>query len=62
MRHVSAVIWLPRSRTNAPPAYQFRLWCTFEASVVAKRRLPVHVAGQGLARSQLALRRCYTAN
>ena len=26
MRHVSAVIWLPRSRTDAPPSYQFRLW------------------------------------
>ena len=26
MCHVSAVIWLPRSRTGASPSYQFRLW------------------------------------
>ena len=58
MRYVAAVVWLPRSRTDAPPSYQFRLWCSFEASVVAKRRLPVYVAGQGLAASQVTLRRC----
>ena len=57
MRHVAAVIWLPRSRTNAPPSYQFRLWCSFEANVVAKRKLPVFIAGQGLAPSQIVLRR-----
>lgn len=57
MRHVAAVLWLPRSRTNAPPSYQFRLWCSFEASVVAQRRLPVYIVGQGLSRSQIALRR-----
>ena len=58
MRHVGAVIWLPRSRTDALPSYQFRLWCSFEASVVAQRGLPVFVAGQGQARSQVALRYC----
>ena len=57
MRHIAAVIWLPRSRTGAPPSYQFRLWCSFEASVVAKRLLPVYIAGQGLTLSQVALRR-----
>lgn len=56
MRHVTSVIWLPRSRTGAPPSYQFRLWCSFEAGVVAQRKLPVYAAGQGLARSQHALR------
>ena len=57
MRHVSAIIWLPRSRIDAPPSYQFRLWCSFEASVCEQRRLPVFVAGQGLSLSQHALRR-----
>jgi hypothetical protein len=56
MNRVSAVVWLPRSRTNAPASYQFRLWCSFEATVVAERNLPVFVAGQGLSRSQRALR------
>lgn len=32
MRHVSAVIWLPRSRNHAPPSYQFRLWVRRPAS------------------------------
>ena len=57
MNHVGAIVWLPRSRTHAPPSYQFRLWCSFEASVVAYRRLPVHVAGVGMSASQRALRR-----
>jgi hypothetical protein len=57
MCHVAAVIWLPLSRTGASPSYQFRLWCSFEASVVARRRLPVYAAGQGLTRSQHLLRR-----
>ena len=38
------VIWLPRSRRDAAPSYQFRLWCTFEASLVAQRGLPVRDA------------------
>lgn len=55
MNRVSAVVWLPRSRTNAPASYQFRLWCSFEASMVAGRNLPVFQAGQGLSRSQWAM-------
>lgn len=55
MRHVSACVWLPCSRAGAEPSYQFRLWCTFEASVVAERRLPVFVAGKGLSFSQVAM-------
>lgn len=38
-------------------ADQFRLWCTFEASVVAQRRLPVFIAGRGIATSQVAMKR-----
>ena len=53
----SAVVWLPRARDAASPSYQFRLWCTFEAMVVAERNLPVHVAGVGLSRSQRLLAR-----
>ena len=37
-------------------ADQFRLWCTFEASVVAERRLPVFIAGRGIATSQVAMK------
>ena len=37
-------------------ADQFRLWCTFEASVVAYRRLPVFIAGRGIASAQVAMR------
>ena len=37
-------------------ADQFRLWCTFEASVVAYRRLPVFIAGRGIATSQVAMK------
>ena len=56
----SAVIWLPRSRAHEPPLgyYQFRLWCTFEACVVAERRLPVVIAGVVLSRCQRMLQRC----
>ena len=52
-----AVIWLPVSKVGAAPSYQFRLWCTFEASVVAARELPVYIACEGgkLPRSQRAL-------
>ena len=40
------VVWLPRSRKTAPGAYQYRLWCTFEASMVALRTdLTVSIAG-----------------
>lgn len=55
--HCSEVIWLPRARTGAAPSYVFRLWCTFEAAIVAERGLRVRVAGQGVAPSQSALRR-----
>lgn len=46
--HATAAIWLPRARKRAPLSYPFRLWCTFEASVVAQRSLPVYLAGEGL--------------
>ena len=43
-----AVIWLPTARRHAAPSYPFRLWCTFEATVVHERNLPVYIAGDGL--------------
>ena len=43
--HAHAVIWLPAARIDAAPSYPFRLWCTFEASVVHERQLPVYIAG-----------------
>lgn len=54
---MSCVIWLPRARVHAPPDYQFRLWTTFEATMVAQRDLKVHVAGVGPTASQLWLKR-----
>ena len=34
VRAVRAVIWVPLSRVNTAPSFQFRMWCTFEAAVV----------------------------
>ena len=45
MAQVELVIWLPRSRQDALGEYQFRIWCTFEASMVQLRKLPVTIAG-----------------
>jgi len=45
MKTVCLVIWLPRSRIDAFGSYQYRLWCSFEASLVQFRKLPVVVAG-----------------
>ena len=56
VRHARMVIWLPRARTTAQPSYQFRLWCSFEAAVIAARGLPVVIAGVGPTRSQRLLR------
>ena len=47
---------LTGSRAAVRVADQFRLWCTFEASVVAQRRLPVFIAGRGIASAQVAMR------
>ena len=54
---VSCVIWLPCSRSGATADYQFRLWCTFEACVVAQRQLSVFIAGHEPTRMQQWLRR-----
>ena len=45
MSQVDLVIWLPRSRADAPGQYQQRLWCSYEASMVAQRNIPVVIAG-----------------
>ena len=37
MSSVDLVLWLPRSRASAPGTYQYRIWTTFEATVVALR-------------------------
>ena len=55
MLQVDAVFWLPVSRPGAPGQYQYRVWCSFEASMVFLRRLPVHIAGHPLTRMQWAL-------
>lgn len=49
---VSGVVWLPRSTRTSLGEYGYRLWCTFEASNVHQRRLPVAIAGVGLSRFQ----------
>lgn len=56
VRAVRAVIWVPLSRTNTAPSFQFRMWCTFEAAVVEHRQLPVFIAGE-LTASQRRLAR-----
>lgn len=56
VRNARLVVWLPRARTDAAPEYQFRLWCSFEAAVIAARGLPVVIAGEGPTRSQRWLR------
>jgi len=53
MLRVSHVIWLPRSREHDPGEYQTRIWCTFEATIVHLRRLPVTAAGHSLSLRQL---------
>lgn len=51
------VLWLPRARRDCGDgSYQFRLWPTFEAAVVAQRQLPVRLAGVGLSSTQRLLR------
>ena len=55
MLRVSHVIWLPRSRADAKGEYQYRIWCTFEATIVHLRRLPVTAAGHPLDRTQRAI-------
>ena len=51
---------LTGSRAAVRVADQFRLWCTFEASVVAQRRLPVlrvhRWQGHAIATSQVAMK------
>ena len=42
----SAVLWLPIARPGENLSYPFRLWCTFEAAVVAQRELPVYAVGE----------------
>ena len=57
--HAALVLWLARARSqSAEPhgSYQFRLWPTFEAAVVAQRRLPVRPVGIGPSPSQHLLR------
>lgn len=49
---VSGVVWLPRSTQGSLGEYGYRLWCTFEASFVHQRGLPVAIAGVGLSRFQ----------
>ena len=56
VRAVRAVIWVPLSRANMAPSFQFRMWCTFEAAVVEHRQLPVFIAGE-LTASQRRLAR-----
>ncbi len=55
MLRVEHVIWLPRSRADAPGEYQGRIWCTFEATIVHLRQLPVTVAGHPVNAQQDAL-------
>ena len=46
MWRIDHVIWLPRSRAWAPGQYQYRVWCTFEAAMVAFRsEVGVSIAG-----------------
>ena len=60
--HAGMVLWLARARrTSGCGSYQFRLWPTFEASVVAMRQLPVVSVGVGPSRSQRLLRRLGSA-
>mmetsp|Transcript_38088 Transcript_38088/g.99917 ORF Transcript_38088/g.99917 Transcript_38088/m.99917 type:complete len:599 (+) Transcript_38088:61-1857(+) len=54
---IEAVVWLPRSKVNATGTYGYRLWCTFEAACVERRKLPVHPAGHELSRRQKNLLR-----
>jgi hypothetical protein len=54
---VTAVVWLPRSRTISTGQYGYRLWCTFEAAIVQQRELPVAVAGCGESAFQRHVRR-----
>lgn len=60
VRNARLVVWLPRARPDSTPGYQFRLWCSFEAAVIAARGLPVLIAGAGPTLSQIWLRRLGT--
>ena len=52
MSTVDLVLWLPRSREHAPGEYQYRIWTTFEATVVALRDLRVVAIGYKLSWTQ----------
>ena len=52
--NATLIIWLPRSRDEGFPSYQYRPWCSFEAAVVSQRCLPVVLASP-LSRSQKAV-------
>jgi hypothetical protein len=56
MLRVNHVIWLPRSRKSAHGEYQYRIWCTFEATMVALRDdVTVSMAGHAPSFTQLRL-------
>lgn len=52
MQTVDLVLWLPRSRATASGTYQYRIWTTFEATVVALRGLDVVAVGYELSPTQ----------
>ncbi|KAL1495233.1 hypothetical protein AB1Y20_017096 [Prymnesium parvum] len=52
MMAVDLVLWLPRSRAHAMGTYQYRIWTTFEATVVTLRDLPVVPIGYNLSSLQ----------
>ena len=54
---IIAVLWLPRSKVGSRGEYAYRLWCTFEASCVRQRELPVVICGIGLSSFQRSVRR-----
>jgi len=55
MKTVDLVFWLPRSRAAAPGTYQYRIWTTFEATVVTMRELEVVAIGYRLSSTQWQL-------